>query len=414
MTFFERPEGRLAIALGIGLVIGAERERRNAESPDRQAAGIRTFAVIGLLGGAAAMIGSTALIAVVAAAVGVAAIVIYYASAREDPGFTTEAALLLTYCLGVLADREPKAALGAGLCTATLLAFRAGLHSAVRSVLNEQELRDALLFCVAAAVVLPLVPNAALDPLGVFNPFVLWRLVVLVMGMSGAGYVAQRLIGPRYGLSLAGFGSGFVSSSATIAAMGARARADAELLRPAAAGAAASTVATFVQLAILVGAASPSLLVTLAWPIGAGAIVALLFAAVLTWQARRAKAEPSTGRAFRLSTALLFAVLVTVVAFVSALAQRFLGAAGAVVTAALAGLADAHAAAAAVASVADQLGQTGAMLGVLLALSSNSLTKMVLAVTSGPRPFAVRIVLGQVLVLLATWISAAVRLAASR
>ncbi len=284
----------------------------------------------------------------------------------------------------------------------------------MRSVLSEQELRDALLFCVAAAVVLPLIPNAPLDPLGVFNPFVLWRLVVLVMGMSGAGYVAQRLIGPRYGLSLAGFGSGFVSSSATIAAMGARARADAELLHPAAAGAAASTVATFVQLAILVGAASPSLLVTLAWPIGAGAIVALLFAVVLTWQARRAKAEPSTGRAFRLSTALLFAVLVTVVAFVSALAQRFLGAAGAVVTAALAGLADAHAAAAAVASVADQLGQTGAMLGVLLALSSNSLTKMVLAVTSGPRPFAVRIVLGQVLVLIATWTTAAVRLAASR
>lgn len=414
MTFFERPEGRLAIALGIGLVIGAERERRSGADSDRQAAGIRTFGVIGLLGGVVAMIGGAALIAVVAAVVGVAAIVIYYTSVREDPGFTTEATLVVTYCLGVLADREPKVALAAGLCTATLLAFRTGLHSVVRSVLSEQELRDALLFGVAAVVVLPLVPNAALDPLGVFNPFVLWRLVVLVIGMSGAGYIAQRLIGPRYGLALAGFGSGFVSSSATIAAMGARARADSELLRPAVAGAAASTVATFVQLSILVGAASPSLLLALAWPLGAGALSALGFAAVQTWQARRAKAEPSTGRAFKLSTALLFAVLVTVVAFVSTVAQRLLGAAGAVVTAALAGFADAHASAAAVASVADQLGPTGALLGVLLALSSNSITKMVLAVTSGPRGFSVRIVLGQVLVLVVTWGVAAARLATAR
>lgn len=105
--------------------------------------------------------------------------------------------MLVTYCLGVLANHEPKAALADGLCTATLLAFRTGLHSFVRSVFSDDELRDALLFGVAAVVVLPLVPNAALDSLGVFNPFVLWRLVVLVMGMSGAGYIAQRLIGPR-------------------------------------------------------------------------------------------------------------------------------------------------------------------------------------------------------------------------
>ncbi len=410
MNFIERPEGRLAIALGIGLVIGAERERRKGEGPDRTPAGIRTFALVGLLGGVAATIGNPALVAVAAAAVGGITIVGYCMGDRSDPGFTTEVALFLTYCLGVLAEHDPKIALAAGLCTATLLAFRTSLHSVMRNILSERELRDALLFGVAALVVLPLLPNRTLDPFHVFNPFVLWRLVVLLMGMSGAGYIAQRVIGPRYGLALAGFGAGFVSSSATIASMGARAQADAEVLQPAVAGAAASTVATFVQMAILVGAASPPLLWALAWPLGTGAIAALIYAAVQTWQARRAEVEPSPGRAFNLSTALLFALLVTGVAFISTLAQRAIGPAGAVVTAALAGFADAHASSAAVASVADQLGFTGAILGVLLALTTNSITKMVLAVTSGPRGFWGRVVIGQIIVLAVTWGVAGLRL----
>ena len=410
MDFFERPEGRLAIALGIGLVIGAERERRKGKGPDRMPAGIRTFALVGLLGGVVSLIGGAALVPVAAAVVGGIAIVAYYAGDRTDPGFTTEVALFLTYCLGVLAEREPKVAVAAGLCTATLLAFRTSMHKAMRNILSEDELRDALLFGVAAVVVLPLLPDRTLDPFNVFNPFVLWRLVVLLMGMSGAGYIAQRVIGPRYGLALAGFGAGFISSSATIASMGARAREDSEVLQPAVAGAAASTVATFVQMSILIGAASPPLLLALAWPLGAGALAALAYAAVQTWHARRADAEPSPGRAFNLLTAVLFAALVTAVAFVSTLAQRFVGPVGAVVTAALAGFADAHASSAAVASVAGQIGSTGALVGVLLALTTNSIAKMVLAVTSGPRGFWLRIVIGQVLVLVVTWGVAGLRL----
>ena len=323
--------------------------------------------------------------------------------------------MILTYCLGALAMREPRAALAAGLATATILVFRASLHSAVRSVLSEDELRDALLFGVAAVAVLPLIPNRAIDPMGVFNPFTLWRLVVLLMGMSGAGYVAQRVIGPRYGLALAGFGSGFVSSSATIAAMGARVRADATLLHPAVAGAAASTVATFVQLAILIGAVSPRFLASFKWPLVSGGGVALAYAALQTWHARRAEVEPTKGRAFKLSTALLFASLVTAITFISTLARRWLGAAGAVATAALAGFADAHASAAAIASVTvtDQLTLGGAQVGVLLAFSTNTITKAVLAATSGPRTFSIRVIIGLALVLATTWGVAAIGLLSS-
>lgn len=410
MTFLERPEGRLAIALGIGLVIGAERERRKGEGPTRAGAGIRTFAVVALLGGVAALLGSEALLVVVALLVGGIAVARYALGERDDPGFTTEVSLVLTYCLGALANREPLIALAAGLVVATLLALRARLHTAVRSVLSEDELRDALLFGVAAVVVLPLIPDRTIDPLGVLNPFTLWRLVVLIMAMSAVGYVAQRAIGPRYGLALAGFGAGFVSSSATIAAMGARVRGDAALLQPAVAGATASTVATFVQLAILVGAADPSLLSALGWPLAAGGIVAAAYAVVQTWRARRVDAEPTRGRAFKLSTALGFAALVTTISFASALARSWFGATGAIAAAAMAGLADAHASSAAIGSVAatGQLARSGAVIAVLLAVTTNTVTKLVLALTSGPRAYSVRVGLGLLLVLIATWSVAAI------
>jgi uncharacterized membrane protein (DUF4010 family) len=405
VTFLERPEGRLAIALGIGLVIGAERERRKGEGPDRSGAGVRTFAVVALLGGAAAMLESEALLVAIAAVVGGVAIIGYWLGDREDPGFTTELSLMLTYCLGALADRQPLVALAAGLSVAMLLALRARLHSVVRSMLTDEELRDALLFGVAAVVVLPLIPDRPIDPLGVINPFTLWRLVVVLMAMSAAGYIAQRAIGPRYGLALAGLGSGFVSSSATIAAMGARARADAELLGPAVAGATASTVATFVQLAILVGAADPALLAVLAWPLGAGGLAAVAYAGLQTWRARRAEVDATRGRAFKLSTAVLFATLVTAIGFASTLARAWLGSAGAIAAAAIAGLVDAHASSAAIGSMtaAGQLARGGAVIAVLLALTTNTITKLVLAITSGPRGYWVRVGGGLALVLVVTW-----------
>jgi uncharacterized membrane protein (DUF4010 family) len=194
--------------------------------------------------------------------------------------------------------------------------------------------------------------------------------------------------------------------------MGARARAEPALLHSAVAGAAASTVATFVQLAVLVGAASPRLLLALAWPLAAGGAAALAYAGLQTWRSRRAEAGAVRGRAFKLSTAVGFAVLVTGVAFVSAVVARWIGTAGALVTAAIAGFADAHASAAAVASLhaSNRLAQHAALIGVLATLTANTVTKGVLAVTSGPRPFAIRIIAGLGLVLATTWGAAVVRL----
>ena len=265
---------------------------------------------------------------------------------------------------------------------------------------------DALVFGVCAIVILPLLPNRAVGPFAILNPFTLWRLVVVVMGITGGGYVAQRLLGGRFGLALAGLASGFVSSVATINAMGARAKADPAEVRPAVAGATGSTVATFVQLTILLGAASPRLLRHVAIPLACGGGSALFYAAIQTWRAARVQREPvPPGRAFDLRSAVVFATLVSVIMLVSTLIVRWLGQSGALIAATVAGFADAHATASSMASLyaVQQLEERAATLGVALAVTSNSVTKIVIALSSGPRPYAWRVVLGVAIVLACTW-----------
>jgi len=406
---FESLEGRLAVALAIGLLIGAERERRKGSGPAREAAGVRTFAIVALVGGVAGALGDTVTVAAGALAIGSLATASYVLGDRKDPGLTSEAALVLVYGLGALAQTEPRAAIAGGVSAVTLLALRAPLHRFTH-LLTEDELRDALVFAVAAAVVLPLLPDRRLDPWGVLNPFTLWRLVVVLMTMSAAGYIAQRALGPKYGMAVAGLAGGFVSSSATIAAMGSRARSTPHLLRAACAGGTASSVATFVQLAILVGAADPLLLAMLAWPLGVGGVLAAGWAGIHAWGARHEDGPQPKGHAFSLSAAILFAVLVTVIGVVSTLAREWLGAGGALATSAVAGLADAHApsAAAAAMSASGHLDRTIAASAVLVTVTANSVTKAVLAFTSGPREYAFRICAGLVLALAGMWLAASI------
>ncbi|MBC7174272.1 MAG: MgtC/SapB family protein, partial [Polyangiaceae bacterium] len=201
-----RPEWRLAVALAIGLIVGVERERRKAERPD--VAGVRSFALVGLLGGVLAFLGGHVGVWVGAAFVGLLAIASHVSFRGEDTGITTEVALFLTYVLGSLAMEHPLHALGLAVSATMVLALRTRIHNVARRLISDQELFDGLTLAVSALVVLPLLPNRSVDPWGVLNPFVIWRLVVTVTAITAGGYVAQRSLGPRYGLTVAGLASG--------------------------------------------------------------------------------------------------------------------------------------------------------------------------------------------------------------
>lgn len=398
-----------SVALGIGLLIGIERERSKGDGPDRAAAGVRTFLLIALAGALA----STAaqrfgglIFAVGGGFVALAALAAYRRSRADDPGLTTEVAMLVTFLLGALAMTALPLAAGLGVVVAVVLASKSALHRFVRDTLTEQEVHDGLLLAAAAAVVLPLLPDRAIDPFGAFNPHTLWTLVVLVMAINAGGYIALRLLGPGAGLALAGFIGGFISSTATIAAMGDRARAAPQLRAQCVAAALFSNVATILMLGAVIGALSPPMLQRLALPLTLAGIAALIAAAIARWRLAPgtvADRPVAGGRPFEPRQALSFAAIVSAILLLSALVHRWLGDAGVGLAAGVSGLADVHAAAASVA----QLAAAGAIAPehsgwpVLIALATNSASKLLMAWLRGGRGFALRLLPGVMLIVAA-------------
>jgi uncharacterized membrane protein (DUF4010 family) len=396
--------------LGVGLLIGAERERRKQERTSPTAAGIRTFTVGALTGAVALLVGGVLLLAVATAVVAAFAGLGYWrAEGEDDPGLTTEIALVLAVLVGALAVPEPMLAAGVGVVVAIILAARTPLHHFVGSVLTDDEVRSGLLLAGASLVVLPLLPDRPMGPYQALNPRSIWLVVVLLLAISAGGHVAIRTLGVRFGLPLAGLAGGFVSSTATIGAMAARAGKTPNLLAGAVAGAVLSTVATIVQLAALLAVISTPTLHAMAGSLIGAGLVAGAYGAVFTLQAfRQPPPEDSAdaGQAFSLASALAFAGVLAVIMVVSAALSAQFGQAGAAVGAAAGGLVDAHAAGISMASlVADgHLAPAGAVVPILLGLTSNTATKLIFAFSSGQQAFAWRVIPGLMLVAAAAWL----------
>jgi uncharacterized membrane protein (DUF4010 family) len=397
-----------AAALCIGLLVGIERERRKGRGPHRASAGLRTFAVAALAGAVSMYLGGAVLLAGSALGVAAFAAVGYLRSAEDDPGITTEIALLLTLLLGGLAIRAPALAASLGVVLAVLLAAREPMHGLVTRSLSPHEVRDGLIIATATLVVWPLMPSRYIGPYGALTPRALWTIVVLVLVIAALGHVALRLLGPRFGLSIAGLASGFVSSTATIGAMGGRAVLQPELSRAAASGAILSTVATVVQLAAILAVISPPTLAALAAPLACAGVVAIGYA---LWFALRdlpradgASIEVS-GSAFSPIAALLFGATVGAILLAAAALNAWLGRQGLNLATGVAGFVDTHAAAASVASLvaSSALPASEAAIPILIGVSTNTVSKLVVAGLSGSRAFARQVTPGLLAVVAAAW-----------
>ena len=406
-TLTEQLLVRLAISLGIGLLVGAERERRKGSGPTRSSAGIRTYALASLTGGISLALGGQLLLAVAGLVVGALSVFGYARGKSEDPGITGALALLTTMLLGALAVREPIMAAGFAVVVTILLAARNRLHLFVREILTEQEVHDALLFAGFALVLLPLTPNRPIGPFDVLNLRVLCTLAVIMMFVSSGGYVAVRTLGPRIGLPLTGLASGFVSSVATIGSMGSRAAKQPGVLKSAAAGAILSTTSTVIQLIVVLWVTDRATLAALWIALALAGVTAGLYAAVFMRHGLRQKGTvvDQPGRAFNLSSALAFAATVSVILGISAAMREWFGATGLLVTAFLAGFADTHAVAVSAASLvgAGMIGVVDAVPVVLIGFTTNTLSKAVIAATTGGRWFAIAVIPGLLLVLAAAW-----------
>ena len=382
------------VALAIGLLLGFERERSHRR---KLPAGSRSFALLSLGGAVAASFGEWV---VVVGLVGVGAVtaLAYLRTSAEDPGTTTAVATLVAYLLGALAYTRPALAVALAVIVAGLLVSKARIHRFAREIVSEVEVEDAIKFLVVAFVILPLLPNRAVGPYGVLNPEKIWFLVVLLTGIGWVGYIGVRALGPERGLLVTGLAGGFVSASATTASMGRLSRTATSVRAPLASALLAS-LATFVQLLIVIGLVDADVLRRLWPPVVAAAAVLVGIAAFVYRDAARAHQNSAAqdvagetmpaSRPFALRPALILAAVLTFALLVGRWGAAVLGAKGTVLAAFAAGLADAHAGAVAAAALAAKGDVTvdTALIAIAAALGSNLLVKTVLAFTAGGRRF---------------------------
>ena len=398
----------LAVALGAGLLIGIERERRKGQGDDRRAAGLRSFAVVAVTGALAQRLDVPGLVVSGAVLVALLGAVSHWKSRSRDPGLTTELALFTTYLIGVQCVLSPAFGGACGVGLAALLAARERLHQFATQLLTEQELHDGLLLAALGLIVLPLIPAGPLAWLGGIDPRPLASLVLLILAIQAAGHVALRWLGPRGGLLLSGLVSGFVSSTATVASFGGRARAHPDQMPMLAGGAALSSVATWLQALVMSSVLSPAaalaiLPVALAGALGGGAV------GLLALRSRDARSPvdlpPQSGSALRPREAIAIALLLGVVALAVGSAQRHFGDAGLNVSIAIASLVDAHAPVASLASLhaAGSLPVEHVVLGVLIAVTTNSVSRCAVATVAGGTAYAQRVGAALLAGLVAAW-----------
>lgn len=389
----------LVVALGGGLLIGLERERRKGPGPHGHAAGVRTFTLMAS-GGALAQWLSPQLVWIGAALVAALSAASYFKRRARNLGLTTEIALFITYLIGVSAVTAPALGAACAVALAAVLAARSPLHRFATQVLSEQELHDGLLLLGFGLVVMPLVPNEPLPWLAGIGLRPLAGLVWLLLLMQGVAHVALRLLGPRLGLAAAGFLMGFVSSSATVAAMGARARQHPAQTAELAVAAVLSTAATWTLVPLIAAPFSAAAAGVLLPAAAGGALGALCVGAVFGLIARRDGAAAQDGthdraRALRLTEALVLASGLMFVTLVMAAAQKRFGASGVLTSAAVSGMADAHAAVAPLSGLFNgaQLSAGQLLFGVCLSILFNSGTRTVIALATGGWHYAWRVVL---------------------
>ena len=399
---------RLAIALGIGLLIGLERAWKTRDvAPGTRAAGLRTFALCGLLGGlAAALAQATGTAVATGLVLGLvfAAYAAVFAVFERDAGravgsfsATTVIAGLLTFLLGAYAVMgDGRVAAAAAVVAAGILASRAQIHGWVARM-TWPELRSVLILLAMTFIVLPILPGSAIGPGGGINLREVWLLAIVLAAVSFLGYGAVKLLGAKQGVLLSALAGGLVSSTAVTLTSARRAAAHEGPPVLLAAGVAVATAVSFLRVIAIVAALQPSLLIVIAPVLGAATLVAALYAThAVHWRvaagARSAPRPSEFANPFSFWPVVSFAVFLGVVIMLGRAIGEAFGAQGALIGAAGLGLADVDAVTISLARLVPvPLDVFAASLAILVATASNTLSKLAIAILIGRGRFAVEL-----------------------
>jgi len=411
----------LGVALAIGLLIGIERgwSERDEQEGTRMA-GVRTFALIGLLGGAATLVGPP--LGTWLAALGLIALAGLFATAhaiqaRNRPdhiGITVPVAGLLTFVLGALAASGQVAAAAAGAVVAALLLSAKPLLHQWLSTLQRQELAAGLQLLLLSVVVLPLLPNQGYGPWQALNPYRIWWMVVLIAAMSFIGYFAVKEAGARKGAIFTGIFAGLASSTALTLHFSRLARRQPELGPMLATGILLACGTMFPRMALVLAVAAPNALLPALLPLGLMTLMVYGAALYQWWTLGDAQgvAAASLTNPLELPAAIGFGAFLALIMVLAKGVESWLGQVGVLALAVASGIADVDAITLSLAGMTRTgLDRQTVVTGIVIAAATNSLVKGGMATTiSGGRlgasvamPLALAAVVGPVAVWVTLW-----------
>lgn len=383
---------RFGAAIGLGLLLGLERERKS----DRELlfGGVRTFALIALLGATGAFaqqrLGFSFLAPLALAVLGILVVVSYFVTAqRGELGMTTEISALLAFVLGVLCGLgQIGVAAAIGIASLLLLTLKEFLHDLAQRV-EAADVEATLKFAIISIIVLPLLPNETFGPppMDVINPHRIWLMIVLIAGVNFVGYVLVKVLGSEHGFGLTGILGGLVSSTAVTLSFSQRSRQE-----PAQAPAFALAIVLawtimFGRVVVVVGIVNTTLGLMLGAALGLAMAAGLLAALVLWYRIQTPKrgTVASGANPFELGQAVKFGLLFCGVTLVARAAEVYLGATGLYLTGAVAGMTDVDAISLSMAglSLGTTDGTVVAARTVVIAVVSNTIVKTVIAATAG-------------------------------
>lgn len=384
---------RLTVALAIGLLVGLERgwQTRDAED-NRRAAGFRTFALSGLLGGVTGLVAlktSAAVIGWVFLGYMGAFAAFHWLEARSEgrASVTSVVAGMLTFLLGTMAvvgDLQLAIACAVGMTV--LLALREPLHRWINS-LSWQEIRAVLTLLAMSFLLLPLLPNRPIDPWNAINPHRIWLLAIMIATISFAGYVAVKALGNRLGVFMAAGAGGLASSTATTLALARLAREHPSSSGLLSAGILVASGVMMLRTGAIALALNGALFSPLIPALLTAAAVLGIGAAVLWFRSvQQETPDLQIANPLEIGTAIKLAALLAAVMLAAELVRRIFGGIGVLVVAALSGVADVDAVTISMARMAGgDVDPNTAAHAIMIAIAVNTVSKTIVAGSVGNR-----------------------------
>ena len=383
---------QLSISFVLGLLVGLQRQ--HAESA---IAGVRTFPLITVMGTLAAVLDrqhEASGWVLAAAFLGLALLVAVanYRMRRANPGLTTEVTALVMFAVGAyLAAGSRIVAIAVGAAVAVLLQFKGELHGLVRK-LGDQDLRAIMTFVLITCVILPVLPNRTYGPFEVLNPFEVWLMVVLTVGISLGGYLIYKFLGQHAGVLLGGILGGAISSTATTISYARRTATAPNSARPAGLVVVIASTVVFTRVLLEIAVVAPDHLRQLSFPIIVMLLTSTAAAGALwlrTWQ--QPEAMPEQTNPSELKAAVIFGLIYASVRFAMAAAKEYFGGVGIYAIAALSGLTDMDAITLSTARLVQAgtenngLSETDGWRLIVIAAMSNLIFKVGLVAVTGSR-----------------------------